>query len=440
MVPLAALIILSTVGLFATGTFIFAIYYTTRTRLDARRLQISEAEQELRTPLRETAAESGLNDRSATPQLPRPPTPEAEFPPPLSDDSRDQTTGEVNTVTARTETAQPFFLPATTYRHKPPQPQSSLRPPTPEAEYPPPLPQDYLGRAIPPLPPHSPLLPPAPSLSPPSRVSARARSKSRGRNLRRRPSCPTDEDRPDSMHEIYDIYSQLPPTPKAIPESAPSMVTTFAQAETKAYSTASREYKGGVNKKRIISRPRSHPYPWRTTRNKKNKTPTPSNTSAQTHDPPHGALEGFRDPSHTQKDFSRLRRMHLERNIRRIRLLEEQNSILINALWKIGLSIDHTSDSNSNCNSITDSGIPRVPDWIPNLLSTSSLARQNSYQDEDEDRQVRCSPASSRRPESRIGIRPEDTTETTESTETTEATESKPGGTSVMSIDDMLCQ
>jgi hypothetical protein len=35
------------------------------------------------------------------------------------------------------------------------------------------------------------------------------------------------------MHEIYDIYSKLPPTPKTMPKSAPSTVTTFAQAESK---------------------------------------------------------------------------------------------------------------------------------------------------------------------------------------------------------------
>ncbi|ETI23277.1 hypothetical protein G647_05076 [Cladophialophora carrionii CBS 160.54] len=233
MVPLAALIILSTVGLFATGTFIFAIYYTTKTRLDARRLQNLEAKQELHTPLRETAAEPGLNSRSGTPRPPRPPTPEAEFPPPLPDDLVKQTTGKDSTVIARAETPHPFFLPPTTYRHTTPPPQSSLRPPTPGAEYPPPLPQDFPGRAVSPLPPHSPLLPPAPSLSPPTKGPPRARSRSRGRNPNPRPPCPTAKDRPDSMHEIYDIYSQLPPTPKATPKSAPSMVTTFAQAESK---------------------------------------------------------------------------------------------------------------------------------------------------------------------------------------------------------------
>ncbi|KIW71316.1 hypothetical protein PV04_03498 [Phialophora macrospora] len=233
MLPLSALIILATVAVFATGTFIFAIYFTTKTRLEARRLRDAEAEQELRTPLRETAAEPGLDPRNATPLPPQPPTPEAESPPPLLDDPDDRTTGAGTAGSVRAGTLPPFLLPATTFHAKPPPPRSSPRPPTLEADSPPPLPQDFLARASSPLPPHSPLLPPPISLPAPIKGPPKVRSRSRGGNPGPRPPYPTDTDRPDSMHEIYDIYSKLPPTPKTMPKSAPSMVTTFAQAESK---------------------------------------------------------------------------------------------------------------------------------------------------------------------------------------------------------------
>lgn len=35
------------------------------------------------------------------------------------------------------------------------------------------------------------------------------------------------------MHEIYDMYSNLPPTPKAVPKSAPAEITTFTHAQSK---------------------------------------------------------------------------------------------------------------------------------------------------------------------------------------------------------------
>src|ERR1700761_2357245 len=87
MLPLLVLILLSTVCLFATGAFVLAIYYTTKTRIERKRAKDAEADSELRTPLRETAAEHGLSSSSPPiPPPPRPPTPKAESAPPLPDD------------------------------------------------------------------------------------------------------------------------------------------------------------------------------------------------------------------------------------------------------------------------------------------------------------------------------------------------------------------
>ena len=235
MVPLAALIILSAVVVFATGTFGFAIYWTIKSRLEAKRLKDTEADSELRTPLTATNTAPGLFSRTSTPpppapSMPRPSTPEAEFPPQLPNKLDDRAKASITARPTQAAPSPPFLLPATTYRPNLPQ-----RPLTPEADFPPPLPSDFSHRTLSPLPPHSPLLPPRPSLSPHNRYEPRSRSRSRGRGPNERPPYPTDkvQERPDSMHEIYDIYSKLPPTPRVVPKSAPPNVNTFAQAESK---------------------------------------------------------------------------------------------------------------------------------------------------------------------------------------------------------------
>lgn len=285
MLPLAALIILAAVGVFSSCTFAFAIYWTVKVKVEAKKVKDSEADNDLSLPLTETAAAPGINSRSPTPlppapPLPRPPTPEADSPPLLPDtQSVVEHTGAAEPF--RITTPPPFLLPATTYG--PETPASSTIPsriPTPEAEFPPPLPDNFPGRVASPVPPHSPMLPPAPSLPPPSLYRKRSasrdgarqnRDRSRGRSPRhytgpppphhrpgvwakRNPDSSRDPgsrsrsrynydtsdrdqetpERPDSMHEIYDIYSNLPPpTPKVVPKSAPAMVTTFAQAQSK---------------------------------------------------------------------------------------------------------------------------------------------------------------------------------------------------------------
>ena len=242
MVPLSALVILGTVGVFSTGTFIFAIYYTTKTRLEARRLKQDGADTDMSLPLTESAAGLGIMSRTPTPLPPAPPpprpvTPEAADPPPLSGKYDLQENDSTINMSSRAEPS-PEFLPATTYRAKTPPPTRLspmvFRPPTPEAEYPPPLPQDFRSRSVSPLPPHSPLLPPPPSLPPSSSDRSRGRNPPVGFPPTKRDK-PRDREaeRPDIMHEIYDIYCKLPPTPKFVPKSAPATVTSFAQADSK---------------------------------------------------------------------------------------------------------------------------------------------------------------------------------------------------------------
>ncbi|KAJ9612152.1 hypothetical protein H2200_003749 [Cladophialophora chaetospira] len=236
MVPLAALIILSAVVLLAVGTFAFAIYWTIKSRLEDKKLKDSEADSELRTPLTATSTAPGLFSRNPTPPppippVPRPPTPEADFPPPLPDDTEDQPNKQEPPRLVVTAPPGPYLLPATTYRPPP----ASEPPPTPRADSPPPLPKDFPGRVPSPLPPHSPLLPSPPLLTPSIKDFPKPGTRPHGTTPKQPPPVPMTkpQERPDSMHEIYDIYSQLPPTPKPAPKSAPAHVASFAQAESK---------------------------------------------------------------------------------------------------------------------------------------------------------------------------------------------------------------
>ncbi|KIW97137.1 uncharacterized protein Z519_02529 [Cladophialophora bantiana CBS 173.52] len=197
MLPLSALIILGVVGTFSTLTFLFAIYHTVKTRLEARRLQKVGPDNDVSLPLTETAVSPGTNARSQTPILEapgsippitHPGTPEAENPPlPQELEFKD------NISQARTSASS---LSPMIRRPKTPDVEHSVRLPRECKTHA----EDFIRAETPPP------LPPS--------------------NRDRLPRIQRDR---DSMNEIYEIYSNLPPTPK----SAPPRITTFAMADSK---------------------------------------------------------------------------------------------------------------------------------------------------------------------------------------------------------------
>ncbi|OAP61080.1 hypothetical protein AYL99_03281 [Fonsecaea erecta] len=197
MLPLSALVILGAVGTFCTFTFLFAIYHTIKTKIEARRLRSAEPDNGMALPLTETAvaSDTGLRTqrltRGATPSPPpiaRPHTPEAEYPPPLPQEL------DLEDRLGPAETAPPLQFPRI------------LRKDTSNGGFLTPSPRGYEAQADDFIRAETP-----PPLHPINRDSLRTR-----------------RDR-DSMHEIYEIYSKLPATPK----SAPPRITTFAMAESK---------------------------------------------------------------------------------------------------------------------------------------------------------------------------------------------------------------
>ncbi|EXJ72195.1 uncharacterized protein A1O5_04699, partial [Cladophialophora psammophila CBS 110553] len=186
MLPLSALIILGVVGTFSTLTFLFAIYHTVKTRLEARRLQRVGPDNDMSRSLTETAVSPGTIARSqtsmpeappSTPSITHPGTPEAEYPPPLPREL------ELKDNISRARTPKSPLSPMI------------RRPKMPDVEHSTHLPrecktqaEDFLRAETPPP------LPPS--------------------NRDRLPRIHRDR---DSMHEIYEIYSKLPPTPKSAP-------------------------------------------------------------------------------------------------------------------------------------------------------------------------------------------------------------------------------
>ncbi|KIW75908.1 hypothetical protein Z517_10653 [Fonsecaea pedrosoi CBS 271.37] len=198
MLPLSALIILGIVGVFSTLTFLFAVYHTIKTTLEAGRLKSAELDINVSLPLTETtvAPEMTVAIRRPIPSpvLSPPPierarTPEAESPPPLP----------------RELELEDVSVPQTSV----PLPSANMLHPRMQGEEPS-IPlhgkfgvqmDDFIrAETPPPLPPTS-----SSDLFPHMRKER------------------------DSMHEIYEIYSKLPPGPK----SAPARITTFAMAESK---------------------------------------------------------------------------------------------------------------------------------------------------------------------------------------------------------------
>lgn len=225
--PQSALIILIIVVAVATITFLIALYHGLTTSLQPRKQQALRQSNESTLPLTEKAAAPASAQKPAasgaiipapsalsttsllvhiSPPPPllrvspkRSPTPEAESPPPLPED------------TTRAEGRR--------------QRDSTI----PRAESPPPLPEDLHTYTI--------EAENSRSRSPPLRRDQNTiRAESEGRIKRER----------DSMHDIIDLYTyasearrkpKLPPVPK----SAPATVMTFAQAESKwAYFGAKR--------------------------------------------------------------------------------------------------------------------------------------------------------------------------------------------------------
>ncbi|KIX98193.1 uncharacterized protein Z520_06273 [Fonsecaea multimorphosa CBS 102226] len=196
MLPLSALIILGAVGIFSTFTFLFAIYHTTKTKIAARRLIAAEMDNGMSLPLTEiavppdttTGAQAPIQEATPSPpSVARPDTPEAEYPPPLPQD--------LDLELGPAETLPPLQFPMI------------LPPKTPDGESSTPSTQRYETQADDSIRAETP---------PPLHLTNRDYV---SRNKRDR----------DSTHEIYEIYSKLPPTPK----SAPPRITTFAMAESK---------------------------------------------------------------------------------------------------------------------------------------------------------------------------------------------------------------
>ncbi|KAL2433421.1 hypothetical protein ABEF95_005432 [Exophiala dermatitidis] len=225
MMPQSALIILIIVVAVATITFLIALYHGLTTSLQPRKQQALRQSNESTLPLTEKAA--------APASAQKPAASGAIIPAPSA----------LSTTSLLVHISPP---------PPPPLRVSPKRSPTPEAESPPPLPEDTTraeGRrqrdstipraeSPPPLPKHLhtyTIEPESSRLAPLRREPNPLRTDGKGIKRER-----------DSMHDIIDLYTyasesrrkpKLPPVPK----SAPATVMTFAQAESKwAYFGAKR--------------------------------------------------------------------------------------------------------------------------------------------------------------------------------------------------------
>ncbi|KAL2398949.1 hypothetical protein ABEF93_006597 [Exophiala dermatitidis] len=225
MMPQAALIILIIVVAVATITFLIALYHGLTTRLQSRKLKLRQSN-ESTPPLTEASPAPALEP--AATKAPAIPAPAA---------------SALSTTSLLVHISPPL----------PPLGVSPKRSPTPEAESPPPLPEETTraeGRrqrdstipraeSPPPLPKHlhTYTIEAESSRGPPSRREPNP-LRTDGKGIKREQ---------DSMHEIINLYTytsseargrlKLPPVPK----SAPATIGTFAQAESKwAYFGAKR--------------------------------------------------------------------------------------------------------------------------------------------------------------------------------------------------------